>query len=587
MSLRTIILGSRDEAVKYLADARRMMDSLKHSMSFNELDQGYDSKNLETGVSMIVSSVFGQDILIVEAPFVAAVEKEVGIDIYYVFLVRDQSTYAVWKITGGGATLIAVDMSLENYVQAFVILSGSDNFGTSTVKSNSRSSLHKYHIEDILGTSLTPTTIYGESRYGTKSGKAAFDFIIWGLRNSYNGDGVFNTNIDYLSHNADWYSISYPFYLGSARNNWYMEDDAEYTDMELWATDANNGEIRVNGGDVTRNVTLDGLTEKDSYFGLINKSKYIGVSEATSPAFNDDITIPVTVGMCPSGTIVEDWVERTISYSEARKYMFGDVVLESGIDAYVEDYDAGSFWSPSKRRCDAVDCPVSSYQQRTGRSIWIWASGKRVNPYDYDHLNNDDETFIILYHREGTLTYNRNDYEVLWWTTGTTIAHYVGSYGRSGNTREFVLGYRLGGEDLVRVPIAQLSILTYHETDTVEIVEASGISCPNYHTTQFGNTAHALGCEGQKLFDMSCRATDKYLTYSYILSDFTGDTGNTDLDINESASFTFNKRVIGVINVDTGVRTEFDVDADLKGDIYSSFDESIAYAIGQHIEEVT
>jgi hypothetical protein len=89
--------------------------------------------------------------------------------------------------------------------------------------------------------------------------------------------------------------------------------------------------------------------------------------------------------------------------------------------------------------------------------------------------------------------------------------------------------------------------------------------------------------QGVRWVNCTTKATDDYLFYSYVLQDYTGPVNENHIDDLDDTNFTFNKRVLGIIDIETGTRTEHTINAAAKGDIYTDFDESLSAAVGLHI----
>ena len=107
----------------------------------------------------------------------------------------------------------------------------------------------------------------------------------------------------------------------------------------------------------------------------------------------------------------------------------------------------------------------------------------------------------------------------------------------------------------------------------------------NSITNVAGTGGTVIDFRGQRVVKMSCKVTKKYLLYTYVLQDYTGPSNEEHFDDFGDTNFTFNKRILGIINRNTGEEYEYTVNDELLGDMYKdTFDKTKAAAIGLHKE---
>ncbi len=521
-----------------------------------------------------------------------AIAGVLGVDL--VFLIVSPTEYAVWKIEDEGVTLTPSDFSINKFCLQTTV--GEIAFHPSTLKSNSNENEHGYLIEDLSGLTISnwPTR-----RYGYYDNSAQY-FNLFGLIRNYVPSGWTIGSKEIFSGVA---------YLGSdewasSRNNWQVvEDGVVYKNLKAKKNVPS---------DTVEILYTDEEGEKVGYsepwhegvMAVLNKEQFVGIdydNPYTVPGFDivyypyntcfygDSSTYGLINGVASelSGTISD--------------FKFGSVVIEPNVSSglgFVTFREQSVTGAISRRCCN--DDPTDEYL--TGHNF-AWAIDTSLSSalriMDYDNRDNKDETFIMFYSRRYTGRLVNN-------ITAFTGASQVllGDNGclkgtpflrREGKNLLFMLAYRLKGGALKKEFITSISSGqdpwgTHFEYYTT----SADCSSPNTGTTSnLQNDSIPAGpivTSGKRIKRVSCKATKQYLLYSYILQEYSGPTATTvpaqseyhGVDDND-ADWTFIKRVLGVIDIETGKRTEYTVNDTLLGNLYKdTFDEEKASAVGLH-----
>lgn len=512
-----------------------------------------------------------------------------------VFLIVSLTEYAVWRLGGGGASIKPSEFPLENYAARFSLPVHS---GSSVVQSNEKLNEHKYILSTLDDDIYEPENV--NRRYGVLTPNILNglpDAFLNGLRNSYSppqydpdSELAHDGDLSYLSYSSDADFPVYPVYLCSGRHNWLIKDDIVYKEIELWALDATNGEFRYKtsaGSQVGDSLAID-MNKGNFYYAVLNKNEYVGINmQKVYPADlygnSGPRSLPVFAHCCDRKDVMHsDNISYFMAYATRDEYMFGDVVIEVGLDFLQERWYGGWSYSTLPHCVEDEDCEPRSIYKRSWKQ-WLWAASEII-PLCYDHLDNDNETFVIIYWRYGgDVTY----VNARQWVYGNCYPFgstpYVGNYNfhdiqRLGRLKTFFISYRRLDGDIERVEICMDSyssrtVKTYTDTWSGQCI---------YQPTV--DTDVATVREGQQIFHASCKIGFGYIVYSYVLRDYIGPSNNNDLHTYVADQWEFNKRILGIIDIETGKRTEHEVDEDLLGDLYKdTFDEEKASAVGLHI----
>ena len=618
MSLSIRLFGNRDRAQELVGKAKKQMVALKHFMGFGNISQLEPQPiRMSDGSTIRVRSIFGIDIIDIIGAGVVLVEVGELIPANFLFLITSPTEYAAWALrkTNEGTELIPSSFDLST-IQQFILPGYA---GHSLVQSKDDYSKHKYMISTIFNTHFDHSgvcdtndnythIIYNKPRYGVSQPSLCNGGpIVWGLRNSYGPiiqpDGTiirkFNSDQAYLSYNQNRFSITYPFYCGSARHNWQIEDNGDVlTDLEIWAINSVTSEIRwkdkngdQSGAPITRDASLDALP-----YGVLSKDKFIGAGDS-SPIVNT-VTTPLYYPATCDGS--SSW--HSLAYGPIGKIVsggfdwnFGDILIEEAMGSVKKEFSSSGWSSPGDVGTPSGgdgDCLCPSPSSAKITNIYKAMYGRIMAPVSYDNLDNDDKTFIMIYFRDSgdptQITYEKKEYNV--WSTPFYASGFNSEQSyvlqlTEPKIREYFLIYRINGGELIKILITRISKINTKWESKFSYYSWLGCSPLRTWSTTYIDTPYI---EGSSIFEPSCIIVkNQYLFYTYILRDYVGPvTGCGDfIDCQESGHWSFSKRLLGVIDIATGKRTEHIVDDDLLGKLYKdTFDKTKAAAIGWHKE---
>jgi hypothetical protein len=166
---------SDDEAAPYMGSARVLLGELKNKMSYSNLSQLKMTKDYPNGVSITVSSIFGQDTIQINAPVdvkQSGIKKKISIDSFYPYLwigVRNKTTI------GDGSQ-----------INLFLWEDGKhDLLSNSIISERSTSGVQTSTYEWPLGDNYSSTDISGKQFYYNDNNIVAYsnytdkDGVIW------------------------------------------------------------------------------------------------------------------------------------------------------------------------------------------------------------------------------------------------------------------------------------------------------------------------------------------------------------------------------------------------------------------------
>jgi hypothetical protein len=606
MSLSVRLFGNRNRAQELVGEAKRQLALLKKLMGFQGLGQlTFPAKRLFDGSTIMVKSIFGIDIVeIVGAGVIIGREVAEVVGRLLIFLITSGDSYVVWRVSKGGATIIPYEFNISAYAFNTKFLPGFIGYeglyqGSSTIKSNRRLREHYYTIE-TMRTDLSyfyPGASNCYPQYGRIVRSTGLPGgnkdVLVGLRNSF-VRGVFDRFTFYFGAPIGDGGIG--GYVCSSRNRSYVdEDEGLIKDLELKKTATFTGRIEYesideNGGWVDRLGSLVTFVEEYDVYAVLSPTKVMG--EVKEPGTWLDLTYGCgwsdyktctlkSAGMwgspnCIIGGQPAWFVNYLGSDGGSNRYLFktGDVVIEDklGIIVHQKGWRTGSKCQDGGSECDFVPPGHSAAQLvcwSAMRESWIQNDGY-VRPLDYDSVGAD--SFVFLY-----IVYLDIDSYLLYENWGGArpdcLSAPVGDYGYgtlpacasfpaglsydSANLYEYRLAYKIGaGESLVKVDIC------------------------SYIT---GDSGGPMTSVGKRTSKVSCRATDKYILYTYIISSYSGPVDEDHVNDEDDTEWTFESRILGIVDIRTGLRTEHEVDDNLLGDLYKdTFDKTAASAVGVH-----
>jgi hypothetical protein len=590
-----------------------LLGDVRKFMSFQNLEQLIPVKfTLFDGSTIKIARFFNIEIVeITGVGAVAAKAPEVIARHMLLFLINDTDKFDTWIISSRDNTISLRRFEFPELPLKATKFAVATHQSPSTVQSNSTLKEHRYTVETIFDTDLDPpwNYIYQRGRFGVKQVGLSLAAIAWDLRNAFQPEEFdiekieFEENLSYLNANSDLWPIvppiTYPVYLCSGRKPWEVVDGKVRKFISMWAIDANNAEIRYNDesgvGKVGRSLSVYTLTD-NNYYAVLSSDKYIGLSESATPGHTgnqNSVSFPLYIKKYAAGNcegliyIMGSADPPGYDYYTGtgyKGYMFGDVVLEGGVSGgQTNYYSTGPIILPNngvELHGPPLKCCGLIYQYAL-QETWEWAytANSIILPMCYDNLDNDDETFIILYCRESVLNYYYR--KSAYWALHELSIHSgqtIYQDWRRGCQREYKMAYRIEGGSVVWVPISTLS--NPQEGWVITEWPSSPGSCGGVNWLGVGvRTNPTKELVGTRPFNASCKVTSKYIVYTYSLYDWDGSSADCeDFDSHVASNWSFVSRRVGVISIRTGVRKEFTLNSDLD----SSLDETLPYAIGIH-----
>ncbi len=556
-----------------------------------------------------------------------------------VFLIVSQTEYAVWKIKDEGATLIPTGFNIGQRTNR-VDVDSAVNEGTlnSVVKPDKNYSEHYFSVQD----NDDPVYNHNYYTYGLYRDRDANGLKeLMGLRDGYQPPD-WDINIGWTVSNIFgylYYSQSpdaYPWYLCSSRHPFIIYNGKVIKNLEIWQIDATTLEIHYDSID---GEGLIGETVPNSKkFAALTPDLYVGHGEVYVPELTSTYTygqhfdcgccVPFNncVVGCPDGVDL-----LTSSYEiyigDKYPYNFGNVSLgdyglggykttERAYTSFFADCVTGLSgcnlfsptwlftWHQSGGACTGGTMEGTVYRLsyelvfeiRDNSSLYIMDYDNLIPNVTADKSVNIDDTFIMICYEGGNTLSNpgrRDEYDAspVWVKTWLSPLSGCSKY-QYGNwqdwyttTREsfweskhYRLKYRLKGGSVITVDICDYSTIYNKKVDTVTgYTLVSPGSCAAYWDKSVSSTNTGLISGGTKLMYPTCIATEKYLFYSYITKTGWGPYPGSP------SSLDFDKRILGIIDIESGKRTEHTVNDALLGDLYKdTFDEEKASAVGLH-----
>ncbi len=492
----------------------------------------------------------------------AVVGKEISLILPLVFLIyqdaQNNPAYAVWKISKHGERLSPIAFDLGKYA-TFITIAPLER--PSVVKSgfdlNDKHQKHVYTIEDLF---MSPSVPY--LQYGKFSGYQ--NELLVGLRNCFI-DGVFDGDFGYAGYD--------PFsYICSGRNSSYIDNNGDLIkDLELWKIDTTSGQIKYkvknqeDGSWSERLGSIISYSNSDGIYAVIAKDKVVGaIGETVSEDYQIDT--PFTVVGCPYPRCDSEPRTYVLNHNSSverggKYFYFGSIQIDfTGLEKIhnqtliIVDTCLCYGWE---------DCGVyNKYMADSVTSNWTPIS---FTPLDYDNIN-EDETFILFYAKTGWWYYKVENGGNLWsgWSRANTYNPSV----------KYYMAYRIKNGSLAKEEICWYGDFEKHtwQGGFKQTYDGPYVSsCIGGWWSEGAIVTETK--EGQRILYPSTNITDKYILYSYILEDYF---------ISPGVPWTFNKRILGIIDIETGTRTEHEVNDTLLGQYKDTFDKALPSAIGFH-----
>lgn len=493
-----------------------------------------------------------------------AIAEALG-DVYFLFLIVSPTEYAIWKIEDEGATLIPNGFNIGNR-STFYTVSSPDHIFPSVCKSNKDNNLHYVMIQT---NPLLPgiDSSQAENRYGLNCQYyflgGSWKFVVVGLRAGYEpsewsptGPEVLNT----LAYKSD------ANYICSSRHPYIVDSNGDVLkNLEFWETGSGVGRIEYDTEEGHQIGDSFNYSAQDDIYAVISKDKLAYVDPVDNP-LDDNFTdgpdqVSYTVGCCGDTHFFQLMTQfENLTYSGAAKYFkFGDVVIDMVGGTLSHQIIVGTIVGHS-----SCIPPVDKVPR--DHSILIQRTAPTLEVMDYDNVEGD-KTFILFYEIYAA---TRTHFE---WIDvkrpGAGMEYYRKEVGPG---RGYRMVYRINNGEVVNELICTLVNGTV--TTRVPFSECT-VTGPDVSVTAF---------QGQRIRNVTCQATEKYLLYSYTLQTYNGPVGEQHFKDKDDVLWDFNKCILGIIDIETGTRTEHEVDDSLLGDLYKdTFDEEKASAVGLHI----
>lgn len=536
--MRIILSGDKKVAGGYLGWAKSRLSLLKSGMKLLDLRQSWAKYALK-GANVSVSSSFGLDQIRIFAR---------GKEVPLIFLIRSDGEYAVFMI-GKDDALTTCVFEIPTYTTYFAIF---ENRNPSVVKSDEGYQNHVYTVENVSVDNkyFQPGYDYGYPQYGRRIQSYNLlpddKLVAIGVRNCFIND-VFDYNTSYLNYPLGQTSQ----YICSGRHSSYVvQDEGLIENLRVWRDVSNEGQIKyVVSGEEKNGAIIPFLYQHDIY-AVISPTLIVGIPD------DEQIYVPDTFTQNPCGDGTYDYTY-VYGYQRPAGWCFGNVQLEEAWKNYA--YAHNDCWSVSECQWPGV------FLWR--RSMYSVNGTRTIRWYDYDNIDGDN-TFICFYgiHESGYESTCGQVKQTYWgplWESGRAC---------TGKILKYRMAYRINGGETIKSEITDI-------VAGIWTTWGSG-SCES----QPAKTGQGNGTDGQRVSSISCKISDDYILYTYILKDFTGSgtDGLNHIDDMDDTNYTFNKRVLGTINIKTGIHIQNELTDVFLGKYKDTFDKTQAAAIGFH-----
>ncbi|MCL4475543.1 MAG: hypothetical protein M1508_04855 [Nitrospirae bacterium] len=425
------------------------------------------------------------------------------------------------------------------------------------------------------------------SSYFKNYGRLNYGNHLLGNRNSFTPTGWDkNSPLEYNST----LRLSYT----SGRHDWAYRGDNVIKNFEALE---NPFRVRYSTKD---GVIIGNALPFSSVYAVLSPTKVIGISsdsyfyntyEEGSVILTGEITYPEFVPP------IVDYRESTAQYEtyrllmEGNKFYFGDVILGTtgysitaigslaGITTcYFSDIDSSDAQWDSYGHYDAA------HYSFKGESTW----NATYEIKDYDDID-EDKTFIVMYVKKAS---SRRANGISGGGFGAPVsAAYLqfsaidpGYYSPplhyekfNGSAHIYQIAYRLRGGELHQEDVCRTELGHYSLLD----LPGSACDSPVYASVDITEEFR-----GQAMFNPSTKIFGyngkTYIVYSYSIYDYIGDPKVANFDSELLSDWRFNKRIVGLIDADTGQKSETEITDAFLGDKYENFDKTLYSAIGFH-----
>jgi len=480
-------------------------------------------------------------------------------------------SYAVFTINNTTLELTPYPFDIRSYI-TYVLPYGYIKLNPSTCQSNEAFTEHTVMIETHHATLYDSNTTtnkwpgYGKPiTVGSTSPLLLFKGV----------DGDYINNV--YTQDTSWSTYTNATLLSVPRHPKVVDPDIGLIEQLKFVSDGvdqQHSQYLTGDGDnhIVEQLGSFSVLGKESFIGSIDPIWAITVDDRTTMVpFNDE---------CSYGEIMHGWYWDGQKSSSA--YKFGSVTLEEKW----KDYIWFNYTEDGRR------CIVCSEAFKYSLIKILFGSGifKHLYIYDYDNIN-IDETFVCFY---GVRTLNKSGYYtyadkyVVWLSYGEPLFGYEH---RSGNHILFKMAWRCNNG------IVHIEDIKYNISDNLGNYEGTPLTLSYalmhgdiwvYTSDALCNpnqtTTHITGTYGHRLVRFATKVTEKFMVYTYVVQEYTGPVDGTNhLYDTDDTYFTFVKRIIGVIKVETGGKIEYEITNEFLSDLYQyKFNKENSAAIGIH-----
>lgn len=599
MSLSVRLFGDRGRAQELVGEAKRRLALLKQSMGFQGLKQlSLPAISLFDGSTIMVKSIFGIDIIeVVGAGGVVMRQITEITSQYFIFLITSDTSYAIWKVKDKGAVVVSNKLNINKYALNTTSLESFYKYpalykNPSVVKSNKELGEHFYTIESIrtdikyfhrgayfcvpqYGRHMESLNLPG----GDKT-------VLVGIRNCFI-KGSFDSDTDYVTLPLGPTTA----YICSGRNSSYTdENEGLIKDLELLYIGSTSGRIRYNvfnkesmDWELKLGVVITFASRNDIY-AVLSPTKFIKKLRPTESGIYQDY-----VWGCGWNTAYKDgkyYLDYTFGYLEDKySFIFGDEVIEDKLGEMYQFHG----WRTGLvcKTLTILGRPYCYYLDTQFRLCFSaireqWGQNDgEVRPLDYDNVGTD--SFVLLYQLYLDIT--SYIWHPEWRGTEPDCQSPSGSWDADSLTLCTDLTFP-GGDYLAYDWAKKYEYkLTYKTSAESPLVKVSLCKYMTGLTSIWvGHPDKVIYSFGSRVSKVSTRVTDKYILYTYIISDYSGPDDEDHINDEDDTYWSYNKRILGIVDIKSGLRTEHEVDDSLLGDLYKdTFDKTASSALGLHM----
>lgn len=490
----------------------------------------------------------------------------------FIFLIASPTSYAVWEITEGG-TLKPYSFNIASFANKYTKPAGIDDLYPSVTQSNLKLNKHVYTVETKrIDASLSTSLQYGRVKwYGWPETR-----VMFGLRNCFQP-------VDYNPASEDIWDSDMTYtskgYLCSSRHS----SQRDFSDslgafwnknMEFYGENT-TGRIEFDRIDEHINQTPQEFYSQNSVFAVISQSKIIKkdnfYTNESWDTRDPNSWIASPYGCCWPPT----QMPMLISTKDNEFYNLWGYKIYFG-DVFIGMMGTNSV---STERFTVSTCPNGAEFPAAALTTLITTQDSTGNSTEFHILDYDniveidgktdgvtgDETFVCFTaHKSNILTVRESN----------SRGHVFYKHLNEGIARTYNLIYRINGGGLITIPIATLMDGAYqYSVSPVSICDTTV------------NSTEIYGFQGQRASNISSKIADSKIIYTYTIEQWTGPLLIQDwyYTAANTGNWTFIKRIIGIIDIATGIKNEYEITDEFLGMNLSHFDKTTAAAIGIHI----